>query len=320
MHNIRFRSVIVFPVIIFPVIVSLFIVSLFFIGCTTEPVETDLLIPVDFSNVPDNMILTDFHTDKIEIKIQAAEKLIELISKENIRYPVDLYTALELDPAGASDSIEPGAYLIPMEKKRISINRAIKILNIKPSYLSVQLEKKITKTFKVNIPYKGQPAKGYIALEAVINPSNVELTGAAPFINSIKQLKTKPIDLANTRKTFKKSMPLDLENPSLIFSTDHIIAIEIPIHQQLISKTIENIPIEIYNCPNSANIEPSLVTIEVKGPFETLNNKEIIEQIYSFIDMKDLNSGIYARHVYINVPVGLIMTNAVPQVFTIKIE
>lgn len=301
----------------------LIVMLLFLVACTTEPVETDLLLPVDFSNIPNNMILTDFHTDKIEIKIQAVPKLMELTNKENIRYTVDLYTDLEFDPAGASDSIEPGAYLIPVELKRIPMNPGITILSINPSYLSVQLEKKIDKTFKITTPYEGLPAKGYIALEPIITPNNIKLTGAAPFINSIKILKTKPIDLANAKKTFQKNIPLDLNNTSVISSPDHIISVKIPIVQQLISKTIENIPIQIYNCPapaDSANIAPSKITIKIKGPFEALNNKEIMDQIYSFIDMKDLKPGVYARHAYINIPVGLIMTDATPQVFTIKIE
>ena len=298
-----------------------FILILFcFYSCTTEPVETDLLLPVDFSNIPENMVLTDFHTDKIEIKIQADPRLMEFINKENIRYPVDLYTDLEFDPAGASDSIEPGAYLIPVEEKRIPMDPAIKILSINPSYLSVQLEKKIKKNFKIIVPYTGEPAKGHIALEAATKPASVELTGAAPLIHSIRQLKTKPIDLTNAKENFKKKIPLDLDNPSIIASSDHIIIVTVPIQQQLVSKTIENIPIQVWNSTSRVNIEPSQITIRVKGPFETLGNKEIMGQIYSFIDLKGLKPGVYARHAYINIPVDLMMTNAVTQVFTIKIE
>jgi len=291
-----------------------------FSGCATEPVETDLLLPVDFSNVPENLALTNFHTDKIEIRIQANPQLIELINKENTRYQADLYTNLEFDPAGDSDSIEPGRYLIPVEKNRIPMNPAIKILSINPSYLSVQLEKKISKTFKVTVPYTGKPAKGHIALEAATNPSSIELTGASSLIYSIKELKTKPIDLANTSEDFKKKIPLDLDNPSTISSSDQIIIVTVPIQQQQILKTVENIPIQIWNSTTKVNIEPSEITIQIKGPFETLSNKKIIDQIYSFIDMKGLMPGVYARHAYINIPVGLMMTNASPQVFTIEIE
>jgi len=296
------------------------LISFGFYSCTTEPVETDLLLPVDFSNIPENMVLTYFHTDKIEIKIQADPKLMDFINKKNIRYPVDLYTNLEFDPAGASNSIEPGTYLIPVEKKRIPLDPAIKILSINPSFLSVQLEKKIKRTFKVSVPYTGKPAKGYIALEAATQPVNVELTGATPLISSIKELKTKPIDLTNANEDFKKKMPLDLDNPSIVSSSDPIIIVTVPIQQLLVSKTIENIPIQVWNCTSAVNIEPAQITIRIKGPFETLNNKEITGQIYSFVDLKGLLPGVYARHVYINIPVDLMMTDAAPQVFTIKIE
>jgi len=298
----------------------LLLIVLCFFGCTKEPVETDLLIPVDFSNVPENMVLTDFHTDKIEIRIQANPELIDRINQENTRYPVDLYTDLEFDPAGDSDSIEPGAYLIPVEEKRIPVNPAIKILSINPSYLSVQLEKKIKKTFNITVPYIGKPAKGYITLEAATEPAAVELTGAAPLIHSIKELKTKPIDLTNASENFKKKIPLDLDNPSIISSSDPLITVTVVVQQQLVSKSIENIPIQVWNTTSKVNIEPSEISIQVKGPFETLSNKEITDQIYSFIDLKGLKPGVYARHAYINIPVDLIMTDAVPQVFTVKIE
>lgn len=289
------------------------------LSCTSEPVQTDLLLPVDFSNVPASMMLTNFHTDKIEVKIEAPVHLIEQIHGENIGYAVDLYTDLEFDPAGASDSIEPGAYLIPVEKRRIPIHPDISIVSIRPSYLSVQLEKKLEKTFTIRVPYEGKPAKGYIALAPIVKPSSVTLSGAASFILSMKELHTTPIDLAGIKKTFKKELPLDLDTPLLVSSGRRTIFVEVPIHHKLVSKTIEKIPVQLYNCPYTATIEPSTITIEVKGPFETLGNKDMMDQIYSFVDIGDLKPGVYARHVMINVPVDLMMTRALPQIFTITV-
>ena len=302
-------------------LILLFIFVVFhFPGCTAEPVETDLLIPVNFSNVPENLVLTNFHTDKLEIRILAHPRLIELINKKDIHYPVDLYTDLEFDPAGDSDSIEPGSYLFPVEEKRIPMDRGITILTITPPYLCVQLEKKIKKTFKITVPYIGKPAKGHIALDAATEPAVVELIGASTLIQSIKELKTKPIDITNVSESFKKEIPLDLENPSITSSSDPIIIVSVPVQEKLVSKTIENIPIQVWNSTLKVNIEPSKISIRIKGPFDTLSNKEITDQIYSFIDLKGLEPGVYARHAYINIPWNLIMTDAIPQVFTIKIE
>ncbi|OGR10991.1 MAG: hypothetical protein A2097_00080 [Desulfobacula sp. GWF2_41_7] len=289
-------------------------------GCNTEPVETDLLFPVDFSNIPENMVLTEFRTDKIEIRIQAAPRLMERINKESIRYSVDLYTDLAFDPAGDFDSIEPGEYFVPVYKKRIPMNSAIKILNVKPSYLIVRLEKKVRKIFQIKIPYTGTPAQGYMALDAASDPPSVELTGPASVIDTIIELKTKPIDLTNINEGFKKKIPLDLEYPSIVSSTDQVVTVTVPVQQRFVSKIIENIPVLVWNSAFPVKIEPAGITVSIKGPFEKVSNKEVLNRIYSFIDLKGMKPGVYVRQAYVDIPVDLIMTDASPQMFTIKIN
>nr|NJM01649.1 YbbR-like domain-containing protein [Desulfobacula sp.] len=300
----------------------LMFLSCFFLmtGCNTAPVETDLLFPVDFSNVPENMVLTKFHTGNIEIRIRAAPRVMDRLNKESIRYPVDLYTDLAFDPAGDFDSIDPGEYLIPVYKKRIPMNPAIKILTIKPSYLSVRLERKVRKIFQVRIPYAGTPAQGYTVLEAVADPPAVELTGPASVIESIFELKTKAIDLTNVNEGFKKKIPLDLEDPSVVFFPDQVVTVTVPVEQQLVSKTIENIPVLAWNTAYPVRIEPAGITVSIKGPFEKLSKKEVLGRIYAYVDLKDMKPGVYVRHASINIPVDLTMTDASPQVFTIKIN
>jgi hypothetical protein len=289
-------------------------------GCNTEPVETDLLFPVDFSNIPENMVLTEFHTDKIEIRIRAAPRLMERLNTETLRYPVDLYTDLAFDPAGDFDSIEPGEYLIPVYKKRIPMNPAIKILAVKPAYVSVRLEKKVRKFFQIKVPYTGTPAQGYTALEATTDPPGVELIGPESVIESIFELKTKPIDLTNVNEAFKKKIPLDLEDPSIVSFPDQVVTVTIPLEQQLVSKTVENIPVLAKNTDFQVKIEPAEIILTVKGPFDKLSSKEVLDRIYAYIDLKDMKPGVYVRHAEIDMPVDLIMTDAGPQVFTIKIK
>jgi len=289
-------------------------------GCNTEPVETDLLFPVDFSNIPENMVLTEFHTDKIEIRIRAAPRLMERLNTETIRYPVDLYTDLAFDPAGDFDSIEPGEYLIPVYKKRIPMNPAIKILAVKPAYVSVRLEKKVRKFFQIKVPYTGTPAQGYTALEATTDPPGVELIGPESVIESIFELKTKPIDLTNVNEVFKKKIPLDLEDPSIVSFPDQVVTVTVPVEQQLVSKTIENIPVLARNTDFQVKIEPAEIILTIKGPFDKLSKKEVLGRIYAYIDLKDMKPGVYVRHAEIDIPVDLIMTDAGPQVFTIKIK
>lgn len=303
-------------------IVSGFFLALFLVfwGCSPDPVETNLLLPVKFSNVPEGMVVTQFRTDKIEIRIKADPRLIEKINEKPIHYPADLYTDLDIDPAGATESIGPGYYVLPVDKRRIPVDPAITIMDITPSYLGVRLETIITRTFKVDVPYSGIPARGYIVLEPSAEPASVTLSGAKSLIDAIETLKTKPVDLTNARETFKKEVPLDLENPHLYTTSAAIIVVTVNIREEQVEKTIENIPVQIRNCSFSARIEPAAITIAVKGPFATIGNKEILDQIFAFIDLDGLSTGVYARKAYINIPVGLTMTRSDPRVFTVKIE
>lgn len=300
-----------------------FLIWLFLSGCTTEPVETNLLLPVEFSNIPQGMALTPDRTDKIEIRIQADPRRIEMITQKALGYPADLYTDLEFDPAGDSDSIEPGAYVLPVDKNRMPLGPGVKILAISPPYLRVRLEKKITKRFKILVPYTGEPAMGHLALEPFCEPDSVELTGAQSLINAIDQLKTKPIDLTGANEDFKKKIPLDLEIPLVYSSSETMFTVTVPIQQKIITKTLADIPIQLLNTgakKHKVTIEPSAITLEIKGPFDMLANKTILDQIYSFVDLKGMKKGVYTRHAYINLPVDLVMTGATPRIFTIKIE
>ncbi len=60
-------------------------------SCAPEPLKTHLLLSVEFANVPEGMIVTQYHTDKIEIHIQGDPRLIEAFT-ENRFFTRQIYT------------------------------------------------------------------------------------------------------------------------------------------------------------------------------------------------------------------------------------
>ncbi len=290
-------------------------------ACTQEPRETDLLVFVDYANVPDDMILTDFHTDKIEVRIKCRPKQIEKLSKESLAYPADIYTDLAFDPAGGTDAIEPGRYLLPVDKNRIPLGGSASIVKIAPSCLSIHLEKKVSRVFKVTVPFTGKAAKGYMARSPVCEPATVALTGPGPLINRIEQLTTKPVALSNANESFKKEVPLDLDQPELFTAAQSIFVVSVQVQPLTGTRTIEQIPIEFKNrSGKKISIKPSTISIDLKGPQKDLNSTTLTDRIYAFMDLEGLKPGVYARHTYIDIPVELVMTDACPRVFTVKIE
>jgi len=288
-------------------------------GCDSKPEETNLLLPVEFSSTPSYLILTSPSVEKLEIRVRGTRKQIETIKTMDLKYLVDLYADLVSDPAGEKVRIDPRTYYIPVLKKRIFIPNGVKILGVNPDYIKVSLERKVVKSFTISAPYAGVAAPGYVALSARIEPPSVIITGPESIVASINSLKTKPIDLTKTNESFKKKMPVDLQGFN-IKSDPAIVTVFIPLEKKQIIKTFKDIPIVLKNAKRGDNVNPSKIVLTIKGGHDMLSRKDLKEKIKVSIDVKGLKSGVYVRRAVINLPLQLIMTDAEPEVFTVKIH
>lgn len=291
----------------------------FIVGCNTKPVETGLLIPVEFSSVPLNLILTSPSIEKLEIRVSGNAKQIETIKNMDLKYAVDLYTDLASDPAGERVFLDPRIYYIPVLKKRIFIPPGVKILSITPSYIKVELEQKVIKTIPVSVPYTGKEESGFVALSARVEPSKVMLTGPESVLKSMNNIKTKPVDLTKVNESFKKKMPLDLKGLNTK-SDPAIVTVFIPVEKKQVTKVLKDLPVELKNSKPGDSVSPATIVLTIKGGHDMINSKEIRDKIKVSIDVKGLKSGVYVRRALIDLPLELEMTNARPEIFTVKIE
>ncbi len=263
-------------------------------------------------------MVTSFQTDKIVVRIKGQPGEIKAISARDIRYPADLYTDLEFDPAGASQSIQSGNYVLPINKGRIPIDPDM-ILDVSPSCLRVHLEKRISRILPVRASYTGSPAFGHISMEAACEPPTVKVTGPITLVNALTEIQTKPISLDQARAAFQKKVPLNIEQPHLIKVAPDMILVTVPIQDKRIIREIKKLPVQILPDDHKGRIFPDTISITVKGPFCHVESKDMDKQIYAYIDIRDLSPGVYARHVTINIPVGMAMIQADPRVFTVTI-
>lgn len=301
----------------------LFFPVLFFLsltgGCTREPVETDLLVPVHFSSPPPGIVKTNFHTKNIEIKVRGTTGQIRKILTDNLFYLVDLYADLAFDPAGESVRIDPGFYSIPVIDERISMPRGLDIVKVTPDFITVQLDREITKRFSVSAAYRGKPAAGYYALDAVVKPRTVLIKGAESILNAVKGLKTKPVDIEGHFESFKTVVPLELEHLEMSLITPQI-QVEVPIKKEIITRNFEKIPVKPRNGLGEVTVFPDEVGITLTGHSNLFKQNNIIDRLQIYVDCEGLGPGLHLRQAMIVLPVGLILTDVQPEKFTVKIE
>jgi hypothetical protein len=308
------------PWILKPVLIFVF-ATLSIFACTREPVDTNLLLPIEFSSLPADLVRMPSHTSNLEIRIKGPAKLVQDVTQEEMSYLVDLYTELAMDPAGtASSIIEPGFYSIPILEERIPLNPKITILKIKPTYITVQLERKMIKRLPVHVPYTGETPPGFTALDAVAVPEVVEVTGAQSVIAPLMFIMTKPVDITNAKEDFKKNLPLDLAPSITVDHPSAIVVASIPIVETIVIQNFENLEVATINCSKVTRVVPPFMEIKVKGPLNTLKKDNIKENFKIYIDLDGLPPGVYVRRATITLPLGLILADTKPELFTVTIN
>ncbi|AKP68488.1 hypothetical protein ABM34_12430 [Companilactobacillus ginsenosidimutans] len=107
--------------------------------------------------------------------------------------------------------------------------------NIKPKYVTVNIQKKVSKTFDVDVEYsKSSLASGYDASKPIVSPQSVRVTGAASDIKKIDKVVVKPILPKGIKTTFDQEVlvqALDKKGKTLNVTLDpQTVHVKIPIN------------------------------------------------------------------------------------------
>ncbi len=288
-------------------------------GCTPESVETDLLVPVQFSAMPSGLAKTSFHTHSIEVRVKGSLRQIHRVETLNLTYLVDLYADLTSDPADGTAFISPSFYAIPVIKDRLAIPPGVKITQITPAFITVQLDRKESRKVPVEVVLTGQPAMGYEVAHTKADPEILVLTGPESVLKKITVIQTKPVDITGADNTLQKPGAVALD--ALGFSMpDTLVTVTVAIRKKIVTHTYAAVPVAIHNGPSDVEITPHDIEITLKGPLNVFKNNSDLPDFQVYIDLEDLPAGVYVRPAVIAVPVGLVLVEAKPENFTVKIK
>ena len=165
----------------------------------------------------------------------------------------------------------------------------------------------------------GAPAPGYLVAEATVKPGWVVLRGPQAVLVGIEKIATNPIDCSALSESFRKEITLDLaEYVAIVFPPDPIIA-QVNIQEMVIVKAFQDLAVIGRNTQYSFNITPPVIEIEVKGPYTVINDLENNLEFEIYVDLKNLQPGVYVRRATIALPVTTALVGVSPEIFTVTI-
>ncbi len=259
---------------------SLFLLCSFlawFISNLSETYESRAYFTLNYRNLPDSLLLGKNSNNQIEAKLRTSgfQFLYYKIFKRRIDIDV------------SQVEFQNGGYIMSEETLRRQmdqqLSQSISLLELDRNQLMVDMYQVDTKKIPIEAKLDLQLEQNYILDGKVkISPDSVEVKGPNNEIDTIKSIKTQPIELNNVNADFSNEV-------SLVFPkglNNSIFSIGRATVSGKISKFSEkvfDVPVQVINIPEGYQVKtfPNSVTILCKATIERL--KEISASDFEII-------------------------------------
>jgi len=182
------------------IVISMVLWGIAHSGSKTQK-EYDL--PVVFDGLPDNLVITDQSTNKINVRVRGSRAAFRNARFGDMEYVEDVVGG------------KPGRARYEINDQRLDTPRGLQIVGLSPSELSVRFERRGRKNVKIRPEVEGELPAGYTLGEITIEPQRVWLTGARSKVIRMTEVVTETIDLGALRESEEREV-------GLVVGTEHV--------------------------------------------------------------------------------------------------
>jgi YbbR domain-containing protein len=270
--------------------------------------ETDLLVPVQFSGIPEGLTVVGPPPKGVEVRVAGPQSALATLADQQPVYRLDL------------SKVVPGVQNLPIRAERLELPKGLTVRRILPLRLTVRIEPEIRRELEIQLRITGKPAVGFQVTGETILPAVVALRGPASIMEALDKVHTKPVDITSMTGPVHKELAFDLPAGVTIDHAGEGPAAEIRIEPRIEQRRFDNLPLEVRNTPHRFEITPAVIHIEVKGPATTLETLTAGKNLAVFMDLENLDPGVYVRRATITLPVDTTLVQVNPELFTVKLS
>lgn len=164
----------------------------------SSSIEKGVDIPVVFSGIPDNLVITDQTADDVNIRVRGTRGALRNVGSDKLEYRVDV--------SGA----KPGLLVHEVEAAHIDVPGGVSITSRSPAVIEVQFERRGRKAVRVRVDVEGEPAEGFEITAIEVDPPRVWLTGARSDVLRLSEVATETIDVSGLAAALERQVKLAL--------------------------------------------------------------------------------------------------------------
>jgi YbbR domain-containing protein len=245
----------------------------------------------------------------IELRIRGPAKDVETIKKQSrLIFPLDL------------SAITLGVHTLTVDSGAIHLPGRVKVKTFHPETVTLKIVPEVRKEVPIRVSYEGTPARGFYLTDATVSPDTVILHGPSSSLAEMVSVSTTSIDVAQATTDIVKQVSLNLPPDVGVQNKEKPLIATVAIESRTVTRQFRDIPVEGHGTNYSFTIQPTRISLEIQGPSSLLENRNGIDQIKVFVDLKGLAPGVYVRRASISLPLEATLVGEVdPELFTVQI-
>ncbi len=234
-------------------------------------------IPLTIQPPPDWSVV-DCSARTVDVAFLGTRDDLRYLNRELIKATVD-----------ARGHAENGSFTVELGPANINAPGSARIDFIRPTAVTLRLDREITKQVPVKVETQNLLPDGYEIEKTIVTPATVALSGPAQILDGVESIRTAPVDLdGRIRSINKRRLPLvPGENFAGVKLDPETVTLDLAIIERSLSSRFPDLPILPMLPPGRAlriELDPDVATLTVKGRPELMSTLAA-EDIRLFVDI-----------------------------------
>jgi YbbR domain-containing protein len=289
-------------------LISLFCaIVLWFFVVGEEKAEVGLTIPVEIVNIPANLMIVNDVENGIDVRVNGPRSLIRQVASQKLSKTIDLAKA------------GPGLVSFPIGPESLPLPRGVRVTRVRPTSITIFLERVTRKTVGVQPVLTGEPAPGYSVGSVTVEPSQTVVSGPESELAELSRVWSKPIDVSGLTSSVRRPVGLDFKGYHLSAVSDAPLEVQIQVEERVVTREFRDVPVRVVGAAHSYSVEPPRISLLVMGPMNTVRDLEVGQGLDVTIDITGLKPGHYSRKALIKLPLNTTLVQSEPKTFEVDI-
>jgi YbbR domain-containing protein len=150
-----------------------------------DPVaEVAVEVPIEFSNMPQNLEISSETIPRIQIRLSGPERLVRRLQPSDVYYSLDL------------GAVKAGEHTFDLITTQVHKPSGMDVQQVIPSQFHVAFDVRETRQVPIRPRVVGTFASGYNIGQIEVEPSRITISGPQKRVNAVEAATTDPVDVS----------------------------------------------------------------------------------------------------------------------------